>query len=120
MLLPVWSLFSAGGRQLSLLRYPPVRDRTAFISLLVRCRELTLASEESIYADSSPAEIVAILDQAITSVEARGPIDTDKLQLLFAPTGALQDTSIDNGWGNEFQAIGTFRPLGWGLTSSCS
>ena len=31
----------------------------------------------------------------------------DRLQLLFAPTGALQETSLSSGWGEEFVALAT-------------
>ena len=29
-------------------------------------------------------------------------LNRDELKLLFAPTGALQETSMDNGWAGEY------------------
>ena len=32
----------------------------------------------------------------------RGPVDILKARLLFAPTGILQEISLDNDWGHQF------------------
>jgi hypothetical protein len=37
-----------------------------------------------------------------TKFEQTGILDKIQLNLLFAPTGSIQEISIDNGWGAEF------------------
>jgi len=64
---------------------------TQFISFLEK-------SEESIYSESSPSEIIKDLKFCIEG----NKIDKKKLSFIILPTNALQDISIDNGWGDKF------------------
>jgi hypothetical protein len=50
----------------------------------------------------SPAEASLDLASHIQRVESRDFTRMFDLKLLFAPTGSLQDISIDHGWGEEF------------------
>jgi hypothetical protein len=72
------------------------------VDVLKGCRELAQASEDSIWSSTGVPEIVAILDRGIESLERGAELNRDELKLLFAPTGALQETSMDNGWSNEY------------------
>ena len=62
-------------------------------------------SKSSIWAGISVDEIVQELESEIARAQNSRSMDTNLLRLLFAPTGAIQDTSIDNGWGDEFLRI---------------
>lgn len=43
----------------------------------------------------------------IGTLQEHGTCSQHDLQLLFLPTGALQETSIDNGWKEEFLQFAT-------------
>jgi hypothetical protein len=70
--------------------------------ILQRCRALCQASHDAVWSSTGVSEIVAMLDRGIESIERRAELNRDELRLLFAPTGALQETSIDNGWSHEY------------------
>ena len=50
------------------------------------------------YADRTPKELINDLKSCIQGNE----IDTKKLKFITLPTNSLQDTLIDNGFGNQF------------------
>ena len=60
-------------------------------------------SENSIYAARSVWEIRAEICEICRNIST--PHSMEKLQILLAPTGDLQEISIDNGWGEEFLRI---------------
>lgn len=62
-------------------------------------------SQPSGWANMSIEEIIQELDSEIAKAENSRPIDTKRLSFLFAPTGAIQEISIDNRWGDEFLRI---------------
>jgi hypothetical protein len=72
------------------------------IDILKRCRELAMESQDALYSSSTVLEILAILDRGIVSLECGGQLVGNELKLLFAPTGDLQETSIANGWADEY------------------
>jgi len=75
------------------------------IDTLTRVRTLLSRSRESAYAESKPSDMVAIINTSIQTLSENDSYARDDLILLFAPTGAIQDTAIDNGWGDEFIAL---------------
>lgn len=72
------------------------------ISVLRRTIVLLQNSQTSAWAGISVDEIVQELEIEITRAKCAVPIDANQLKLLYAPTGAIQETAIDNGWGDEF------------------
>jgi hypothetical protein len=72
---------------------------------LRRTRELVASSPGSPWAQEDPESILQALDAAIAALESGGRVDRPTLRRLFAPTGAIQETSIDGGWGEEFLAL---------------
>jgi hypothetical protein len=54
--------------------------------------------------DELRSEIYSFLERAGLPLDEAG---RDRLRLLFAPTGALQETSLSSGWGQEFVALAT-------------
>lgn len=71
------------------------------IQALRRTGDLLAASKDSVWAPSSAAEIGAELATITSAIEAGREVDRDGLRMLFLPTGAVQDISITNGWGEE-------------------
>ena len=54
---------------------------------------------------ASPKDLVDELQRLLGLAEDPGElpeVDMAKLRLLFAPTGASQETSVSSGWGEEF------------------
>ena len=75
---------------------------TTLADTLTRVKDLLSSSEESIYAEAESQEIISILEANIRTLRTNGAYQKDDLCLLFAPTGSIQDTAIDNGWGDDF------------------
>jgi hypothetical protein len=59
-------------------------------------------SATSQYARFSVEELISQLEYELDKIKKFNLIDRERLGYLFAPTGSLQDTSIDNGWGRNF------------------
>ena len=66
-------------------------------SILYALREKVVTSVEAIYGDRS---------EALSDIEAllKSP-SKNALTALIAPTANLQDLSIENGWGDEFNEL---------------
>lgn len=73
----------------------------AKIEALMRVAALLEASEESAWASQSPAELRDEVLELVARLEAGKRVSQRKLRRLFAPTGALQEIAVDNGWGEE-------------------
>ena len=78
---------------------------TELIDVLLDAREL-LARPENDFAWSSWKDRAAALeevDQLIAQVR-KGHVPKTTLNVLFAPTGPIQEVSVSSGWGQEFLA----------------
>jgi hypothetical protein len=75
------------------------------LTTLKRTLELVGGSQPSAWMAGSLEELTAQLRAAVAAIESGTPVNRDELRLLFAPTGPLQDLSIDNGWGDEFLSL---------------
>ncbi len=79
------------------------------VDQLVLALERTLLflrkSESSDWASLSIEEVMRQLKVELDKARNSQPLDTKKLGALYAPTGSLQEISIDNGWGKEFIEI---------------
>ena len=64
--------------------------------------KLLRKSQDAYYSYFSVAEIISRLTAIQAEYENSGQLDNKELGLLFAPTGPIQETSIDNGWGYKF------------------
>jgi len=62
-------------------------------------------SQSSDSSNMSAEEIIRKLEVEISKARNAKPTDVYTLELLFAPTGVIQETSIDNGWGTRFLRI---------------
>lgn len=59
-------------------------------------------SIESVYSHHTPAEMIDLIDRNLDQIKIDSTYDKEELDLLYAPTASLQDTAIDNGWGEDF------------------
>jgi hypothetical protein len=75
------------------------------LDALRRTVELVETSERSGWANEGIERTAERLRTAIAALEAGAPVDRADLGVLFAPTGAIQETSIDNGWGDEYLTL---------------
>ena len=62
-------------------------------------------SQSSPWANISTDEIIQALESEITRAKNLQPIDARILAALFAPTGPIQETAMDNGWGDDYLRI---------------
>ena len=62
-------------------------------------------SQSSAWAPLSVEEIIARLETELAKAKTAKPMDVNLLDRLFAPTGLIQEISIDNGWGTKFLRI---------------
>lgn len=77
-------------------------DRQVLVAVLSECLAHTRRSTDGLDAGLGTTEIAKSLQRAVVRLEKGKRIDRLQLELLFAPTGDLQETSIDNGWDDEF------------------
>lgn len=75
------------------------------ISALEKTLDFLKKSEDSLYGSLSVDELIRQIESEIEKTRNSQSIDYMNLRCIFAPTGSLQDTSIDNGWGEEFLEI---------------
>lgn len=75
------------------------------ISALEETITLLRKSQSSGWANMSVEEILQKLEMEDTKLRNEQTYDSNLLGVIFAPTGAIQETSIANGWENEFLRI---------------
>jgi hypothetical protein len=63
------------------------------------------SSESFDPAQMSVEEMIGRLEVEIVKAKDSKPVDIILLDRLFAPTGAIQKNSINNGWGTRFLRI---------------
>ena len=73
----------------------------ALLRALKRTCELLESSVDSDWTPWTAAEIRSDLVEIIEAVQSGASYDKSKLQLLFLPTGPVQETSMANGWSDE-------------------
>jgi len=62
-------------------------------------------SESSDFSHMPVREIIEKLETELAKSGNPQGIDTRLLGYLFAPTGPIQETAMDNGWGGEYLRI---------------
>lgn len=77
------------------------------LDIFQRARDLVALPQNdfawSSWADADAA--LAEIDSFITLLQ-RGEIpDEDRMAVVFAPTGPMQELSISSGWGNRFLGL---------------
>ena len=80
----------------------PAIDEKVLLGILLRCRELVSQSEDSDWSCMNVPDILAMMNLSISNLESSLPADINQLRFLFVVTGPLQETSMSNGWSDEF------------------
>jgi hypothetical protein len=75
------------------------------ISALEETISYLRTSKPSAWSHMPAEEIIRRLEAEITKARNAKLMDVNLLEQLFAPTGAIQEISIDNGWGTRFLRI---------------
>lgn len=63
------------------------------------------SSKSSAWSPMSIDDIIRKLESELAKARNAKPLDVILLDRLFAPTGAIQEISIDNEWGTKFLRI---------------
>lgn len=82
-----------------------VFDEAALLKVLRRCRDLVAQSEDSDWSCMDAKDILVSLDHSIHRLEHSLSVEIDHLRFLFVVTGPLQETSMSNGWADEFLVL---------------
>jgi len=94
-----------------LSHYGTVSNNAELAAVLRRIAELLSRPDvDTAWSGYEPDELRSEIDSFLEKAGAGLPLDEagrDRLRLLFAPTGALQETSLSSGWGQEFVALAT-------------
>lgn len=73
-----------------------------FIRVLESCHALARESVDSPHSHLTAEEICDLLRTSIQQLQNGERPDLYQLRMLFAPTSALQETAMDNGWGDDY------------------
>lgn len=60
------------------------------------------SSQSSDWGTLSSEDVIRRLESEAVKAKNLKPVDVDLLERLFAPTGVIQEISIENGWGTKF------------------
>lgn len=82
-------------------------DYQKLLEILEATKERLEDSEDSAFASKTVKELIEIIDSNIDEIKSTSTCNLKELELLFGPTASLQETSIDNGWGEEFIGLST-------------
>ena len=77
------------------------------LDIFLRARDL-IARPENDFAWSSwndAEDATAEIDALIAELQAGRMPDTPTMQVIFAPTGPMQEVSLSSGWGNRFLGL---------------
>jgi hypothetical protein len=62
-------------------------------------------SDSTNWSNMPVEEIIRRLEAEIAKARNANVVDVNLLERLFAPTGVIQEISINNGWGTKFLRI---------------
>lgn len=77
------------------------------LDIFLRARDL-IARPENDFAWSSwndAEDATAEIDALIAELQAGRMPDALTMQVIFAPTGPMQEVSLSSGWGNRFLGL---------------
>ena len=80
-------------------------DEATLLKVIQRCRELVAQSDDSDWSCMDAKNILERLDHTIQLLEQSCYADIDELRFLFVAIGPLQETSMSNGWADEFLVL---------------
>jgi hypothetical protein len=62
-------------------------------------------STDAYFSNCTVEDAKNVINEILNEIDSNGNIDKGKIEYLLAPTGCLQEISIDNGWGREFLTL---------------
>ena len=62
-------------------------------------------SDSTNWSNMPVEEIIRRLEAEIAKARNEKVVDVNLLERLFAPTGVIQEISINNGWGTKFLRV---------------
>lgn len=80
-------------------------NRTKEIAALDEILSQLETSSDSSYSTKTVQELKREISEIKKCISLEEPIAAARLSLLLAPTGCLQETAIDNGWGDVFLKV---------------
>lgn len=86
-------------------------NRLSCYSIGENAFSLLRESESSLYGSLSVEEVILQLEKELDKRTKSQQFDIERLRFLFAPTGSIQEISIDNGWEKEFLEIANIIDL---------
>ena len=79
-----------------------IQSPEQLVGILKRTEEYLLRSDESHWASIPLQELLRIVATNIRNLQQHSIYNRHAVVELFLPTGALQETAIENGWETEF------------------
>ena len=85
---------------------PPVPAPPDLAAVLAETADRVAASPESPWAGATPEALAAALRTERDALLSTGALrDPGGLRALFLPTGKLQETALDGGWGDAYLVL---------------
>ena len=78
------------------------KSNTQLISVLEEVHDFLKKHDNISWDGLSPAEASMDIEIAIEKLKSKERINKSHLEMLFAPTGLIQECSIANNWENEY------------------
>ena len=75
------------------------------INALEETLKFVQGSNESMLVSMPISELKTILIENITALKLNGSYQRRTLGGLFAPTGVIQETAMDNGWAEAYMRL---------------
>lgn len=79
-------------------------SQEALVAVLTEARALLARPDNDFFYSrwQDGAEACADIDRFLTAIGQGGTIWLPDIELLFAPTGSIQEVSLSSGWGDAF------------------
>ena len=69
-------------------------------------RLLALPGNDFLWCDwENEAQALAEIDSLLPALQANDPPALERMKVIFAPTGPLQEVSVTSGWSQEYLAL---------------
>jgi hypothetical protein len=90
---------------------PELGNPKALLAELLAAAVELVSLEENDFAWTSwkdKAAALRDLETHMATLRSSGHVDIDRLSLLFAPTGPMQELSLSSGWGEPFVKLASY------------
>lgn len=80
-------------------------EKQDLIDAIKKTIEFLENSEDSIWSNLSAVENKERLQEELNKIENNQKFNNLELAILFAPTGSVQETAMENDWHKEYMEI---------------